>query len=526
MKRNYKNKILGMSLVTAMLLGSSAYAGKIIGVDAGTLWEDNVTNPPAQFGFGGWNLDNVDVRIIDVETREATGETFNEETGIYGPMTYGDTFESNITVSDTNTTVMGILNGKDWPVGEPAGIKIINGDTKTKNGKPENCIMTTSYLDATDTGTGDSGYLDTDAVAGPVPTICSSPFQTHKRFKIKMLPNTVADVNTSLGGYGKPIDLVFNLDSNDTNASTQRYQVFSKINNYTDVRLDGYKIEVLDAAGNPNPNLKLSLGLGEGTDSKNVPDGSNIWDTEDMANFSHGLWGPYEEVNGVVRFEDGFFDKVRAYLPVNLIDDGNATETTHGAIQGGNYDALFGHWLPSKWQPYGIFFDNDGNPTTDAELVAFWGTTPAEANDPDAVPAWHKGQPENWALVSTEEIDAWMANDLYSVGFIEDTLNLGLNYIVEVGDNTGDEIGATFTIRITPHVSDEQTPPSYIDENGSYIEPDGGTVIPTTDGGTTVVSSGGGGGCTYNPNSKNFDMMFLVMMALGLLYPFRRRFIK
>ncbi len=35
-----------------------------------------------------------------------------------------------------------------------------------------------------------------------------------------------------------------------------------------------------------------------------------------------------------------------------------------------------------------------------------------------------------------------------------------------------------------------------------------------------------GGGCTYNPNSKNFDMTFLLMMALGLLYPFRRRFLK
>ena len=42
----------------------------------------------------------------------------------------------------------------------------------------------------------------------------------------------------------------------------------------------------------------------------------------------------------------------------------------------------------------------------------------------------------------------------------------------------------------------------------------------------TPTSSSGGGGCTYNPNSKNFDMTFLLMMALGMLYPFRRRFIK
>ncbi|HEY9191184.1 MAG TPA: choice-of-anchor F family protein [Sulfurovum sp.] len=519
-----RTNFVKMSVAAAMLLASNAYAGKIIGADADAPYVE--TTPPTQHGFGGWNFDNVDVRMINAETGELSGEEFYEVDGTYTPLTYGDSFASDITVSETNTTIMGTLNGKDWPVGEPAGIKIINGDTGVNNGKPENCIMTTSYLSAEDTGTGESGYLDTTAIAGPVPTICSSGFQTHKRFKVRMLPDTVADVNTSVGGYGKPIDLVFNLDP-DSNSSMQRYQVFSKINNYTDVRLMGYKIEVLDHNKQPNAQLKLSLGIGENDEKLDENNNStDIWGVDDMANFSHGLWGPYEEHKGVVRFEDGFFDKIRAYLPVSLNNTNDITETTHGAIQGGNYDALFGHWLPSKWQPYGIFFDNDGDPTTDAELVAYWGTTPDEANDVNATPAWHKGMADNFALVSTAEIDAWMANDLYSVGFIEDTLNLGLNYIVEVGDNTADQIGATFTIRITPYVSNDQTPPSYIDENGSYIEPDGGTVIPTTPTSTTVYSSGGGGGCTYNPDSKNFDMMFLVMMAMGLLYPFRRRFIK
>ena len=39
-------------------------------------------------------------------------------------------------------------------------------------------------------------------------------------------------------------------------------------------------------------------------------------------------------------------------------------------------------------------------------------------------------------------------------------------------------------------------------------------------------SSGGGGGCTYNPNSKTFDLSFLMLLALGSLYAFRRRFSK
>ena len=50
------------------------------------------------------------------------------------------------------------------------------------------------------------------------------------------------------------------------------------------------------------------------------------------------------------------------------------------------------------------------------------------------------------------------------------------------------------------------------------------TTSPTDD--DNNPSSGGGGGCTYNPNSKNFDITFLLIMGLGLLYPFRRRFLK
>ncbi|HSR74285.1 MAG TPA: choice-of-anchor F family protein, partial [Sulfurovum sp.] len=238
MKKNYKNKFLGMSLVTAMLLGSSAYAGKLIGVTAGTPHE--LTDPPTQYGFGGWNLDNVKVRMINAETGEPSGLTFNTD-GTYEPMTYGDSFVSDI-IEKGGSAVMGILKGKDWPVGEPAGIKVVNDDTGTdKSGKSPNCIMTTSYLDEVDSGTGESGYLDIydinpDGIA--VPTVCSSPFQSHKRFKVNMQPATVV----AAGEYGNPIDLVFNLDPDDHSTVPRRYQVFSKINNYTGMRLDGYKV--------------------------------------------------------------------------------------------------------------------------------------------------------------------------------------------------------------------------------------------------------------------------------------------
>ena len=150
MKKNGYSKGIGLSLMATMLLGSSAYAGKIIGIDAGTPWEDNVTNPPQQYGFGGWNLENVNVKMVLVDDMTTVIGDFNTTDGTYTQMELGDTFESEIyNITDYNatsgntvgTTVMAHLHGKDWPVGEPAGIKIVN-----VQGEPVNCIMTTSYI--------------------------------------------------------------------------------------------------------------------------------------------------------------------------------------------------------------------------------------------------------------------------------------------------------------------------------------------------------------------------------------------
>ncbi|MFC2073420.1 choice-of-anchor F family protein [Campylobacterota bacterium] len=512
-----KNNIVKMSLAAAMLLSSAGYAGKIIGVDAGTPYD--VADPLTQYSFGGWNFDNVNVKITDLEFVENLEKEFYTIDGTYSTMTYGDTFESEIKSRDGNDIVMGLLHGKNWPVGEPAGIKIINDDRGTaKSGKSSNCIMTTSYLDANATGNDEpSGYLDTAFI--PVPTVCSSPFQTHKRFKINMTENSIAEYNTT-SRYANPIDLVFNLDTNDRSAAPRRYQVFQKINNYTGMRLEGYKIEVLDENGtiNPSADIKFSLDLST----------KPSFDEESgyQAVFSNGLWGPKDDiVRDIPHFtEDGFFDKVRA----GFTQEGNGTATVTGGPDtlNSNYVDLFGIWLPSKWAPYGIFWDDDNDTTTDNELVAFWGDPLATGTN-----AWHRGNDYNetddiepWELVTATELEEWNVNDegsLYTIGKIEDTLNLGLNYVVEVGENK--TIGKTFTIRITPRVAplEAQTPPSYIDDNDDYILPPE-LIVPVTPPST----GGGGGGCTYNPNSKNFDMTFLLMMALGLLYPFRRRFLK
>ena len=51
-------------------------------------------------------------------------------------------------------------------------------------------------------------------------------------------------------------------------------------------------------------------------------------------------------------------------------------------------------------------------------------------------------------------------------------------------------------------------------------------LAPATDISTAdVITNGSGGGCAYNPHSKHFDMSFLFILALGLLYLFRRKFL-
>jgi len=458
------------------------------------------------------------VRIVDVDTGvDVVGKTFTEVDGSYTAMVVGDSFVSDVTDQNNAGTIMANLHGKDWPVGEPSGVKAITDPVDNLAGdKPTSCIMSTSYYSLDD---GVTGWLD-DPVS-PRPTVCDSPFQTHKRFKVDALPPTV------VGGVGaeEGIDLVFNVE--DEVDAERRYMILQKLNNYSDARFAGYKIEVgfgvgagfVQASGLEE--VTLSLGLGEETDPTTPTD--NIWDPEDLAVFSAGLFGAADPPKHPT---DGFFDNTRAGYNVELSADSFSITST-GPFAPSNYTVLFGDWLPSIWEPTAIFYDEDNNPLTDAKLVAFWN------DDPDTVAVdyqWLLGNVDNFDPVPEASLIAWATDtsgtggtSLYSVGGIEDVLNLGLTYIVKIGDRlTFPGTQDQFTVRMTPIASADTTVPGWVSNPATPLE----DYIPAPVDPAPVApapSSSSGGGCVANANAS-FDPMLpsLLLTALAFL-GFRRR---
>lgn len=489
------------------------------GLKAGII--DNTNNAPTVLGacgadtsdliacVGAWNLDNVQVNLIRVVDGSVFDTSFNKTTGAYAPMTYGDSFRSLISDGDNAALIMGRLSGKDWPVGEPAGIKAVNNDNVKDDGTPENCLINTSYEGELVSTSGSDAYLD---ILNSEPVVCGSGFQSHKRFKVSMLPPAADGVGNDA------IDLVFNVGAG---TGINPYQVFSKINNYTDKRLAGYKIQVgrgVGAAFKTASDLgiadQLYLSLGIGEENKLATGATDLFETSDgLANFSHGLFGPEEPPHFPTA---GFFSDTRAYYPID-----QRCETAAGDLAAGcpsvtvfsgasipasdtiyssgalsaNYTSKFGDWLPSIWAPKGLFVPDPVDPTADPVLKAWWNGT-----------AWIKYDSSyNEVLVTRAEYDALIKAGA-TIDVIEDVLNLGPNYIVKVGE----AIGTDFTVRIIPVVSADQTAPAWVGTT---------PVAPPAD---FVPVTSGGGGCAIGGGGR-FDPTLPALLAAGMgLFGWRR----
>ena len=518
------------ALSAALLVGSStAIAGQIVGGPQG------VPSPETQ-GFGAWNLDNVSVQIINVEDGSDTGKVYSEADGSYDVMTYGDTFQSPVydSVGEAVGDVTGVLHGKDWPVGEPSGLKVVNDadiNATLSHSRPASCLMSTSYflyseLPDTDPDHAlEGGWLDSQDLYGtaPNPTVCGSPFQTHKRFKVDAVTPTAADTAADASAPAKPIDLVINVDPLSGETAMRRYMVLQKLNNYSDRRYSGYSVEVgfgvgadfqtpTDAGVDAAANIVLSIGTGEDVDNEGNP--IDIWQSDDLANFSAGLFGTADEKHP----NDGFFDTNRAGYNVEL--EATAHKISSTTKLDSNYNTIFGNWLPSKWEPTAIFFDEDMNPLTDALLVAYWGDNP---NTPEEDYTWLQGNSTGFAPATLDQLYAWSTDtgmadgtSRYSMGGVEDLLNLGMTYIVEVGDVTTYP-ASNFTIRMTPVVdaADDGTEPGWIANPAiapADLIPDD-YVPPVDDGGTTTTTSGGGSASFIS--QFGFIAMLLAFLGLG-----------
>ena len=86
------------------------------------------------------DLTNVETKIYKADGT-LLGD-FNKTTGAYPVMGLADYFVSLVM---SGTSVVAKLGGKVWPVGEPMAVKSVVGDMKTKEGKPNNCIINTAY---------------------------------------------------------------------------------------------------------------------------------------------------------------------------------------------------------------------------------------------------------------------------------------------------------------------------------------------------------------------------------------------
>ena len=226
---------------------------------------------------------------------------------------------------------------------------------------------------------------------------CLAPNDSGKRFKLK-----ATTVNA-------PIDLVIKVtaDNTDTNA----YRVIGKFSNLTGGRLGG---------------ARYQLGFGIGDDF--VPsadfDGLSIstLTSQPVARYPGGLFGgsPAEGLP--------FFSTEPALFELN--DTASGEDILQTAAMPLPYKAIFGNWLALDQVPNAWFFDDDGNPDTDAILLAYqepdasWWTYDKEFTDPTFDPedpafAYNENADfelivDNMTLVrravEQAELDAWAAD--------------------------------------------------------------------------------------------------------------------
>jgi hypothetical protein len=178
------------------------------------------------------------------------------------------------------------------------------------------------------------------------PASCNSERQSGKRFKINQTATGAIDLlfdhDPTGGGFVAPNDGL--------------YKVFQKYGNDTGGRLTAFTVT-------------LGTGVGAGFVPSGIDDGLRFVDfgadpknSEFSALFANGLFGPAGEEHPL----SGYFSPERAGFNLSL----TGQDSFQSGSLFGAYAPLFGDWMAFSQAPLGYFFDEDGDASTDALLVA------------------------------------------------------------------------------------------------------------------------------------------------------------
>jgi hypothetical protein len=251
---------------------------------------------------------------------------------------------------------------------------------------------------------------------------CTSGFQSGKRIKQQMT------------GFG-PVDLVFDTAES---AETSTYQVFHRLIHVTGQSLAGFVVEMGTGVGDgfvayaASSLVRFSSAFsaqptGSGPASSQVPFGL-FGDASDNPNFAlNGFFAP-ERTGFVVDVSETRLESAGFYGP---------------------YGDYFGDWLSREDVPQGAFWDDDGDASTEALLMA-WLNGDGLWEARRAIEAGAAISLDLYQTFGTyDDLLAGLfdgVKDAFSEGAIEDLANLNLNFAIELDE---DYLGETFTLRTT-----------------------------------------------------------------------------
>ena len=304
--------------------------------------------------------------------------------------TPGVTYDSTLFTGTDRLTTYGAVIWKEGAVVSP-GAQVLTESP----GPGDNCIITS--------GTN-------RALPGQIPKTCTDEFQSAKRVKLEAREagtGTVAPEGITLDD-GKPLDMVFDVSATD--ATDRAYRVFKKYINGTSQRTDGFVVELGFGTGAGFQPSTTGDGLRFSPRQKgqnpNIPDFDPLpfpstppGDSELGSLMSAGLFGDAEANRN--RTIDGYFGLPAGVAPwpdptcdpdpsgtgrsyYDLVVRTEDRIETLGVVQGLHY-CLFGNMLPQGALPLGYFWDDDGDPVTDADTIADWdgsGNSPACGGTP------------------------------------------------------------------------------------------------------------------------------------------------